>query len=75
MMEGIAEVPHPGADAHLPEAASVFDAATAFDTALDMVAPQLTLVQLLVRHVLRPRELLPQIAINSNVSACVDGCS
>jgi hypothetical protein len=67
MMEGTAEVPHPIADAHLPEAASVFDAATAFDTALDMVAPQLTLVELLVRHVLLPRELLPQIEINSLV--------
>jgi len=39
MREGTAEVPHPSAAAHLPEAASVFDAATAFDTALDMVAP------------------------------------
>jgi hypothetical protein len=30
-----------------------------------MVAPQPTLVELLVRHVLLPRELLPQIEINS----------
>jgi hypothetical protein len=30
-----------------------------------MVDPQPTLVALLVRHVLLPRELLPQIAINS----------
>ena len=68
MREGTAEVPHPIADAHLPEAASVFDAAPAFDTALDMVAPQLMLVELPVRHVLLPRELLPQIEINSNVA-------
>ena len=68
MREGTAEVPHPIADAHLPEAASVFDAAPAFDTALDMVAPQLMLVELPVRHVLLPRELLPQIEINSSRS-------
>jgi hypothetical protein len=33
-----------------------------------MLAPQPTLVELLVRHVLLPRELLPQIEINSKVS-------
>jgi hypothetical protein len=66
-MEGTAEVPHPIAAAHLPEAASVFDAATALDTAMDMVDPQPTLVELLVRHVLLPREFLPQIEINSIV--------
>jgi hypothetical protein len=65
MMEGTAEVPHQIVDTHLPEAASVFDAATALDTARDMVDPQPTLVQFLVRHVLLPRELLPQIEINS----------
>jgi hypothetical protein len=32
---------------------------------MDMVDPQPTLVELLVRHVLHPRELLPQIEINS----------
>jgi hypothetical protein len=67
MREGIADVPHQSANAHLPEAASVFDAATALDTVRDMVDPQPTLVQLLVRHVLLPRELLPQIEINSFV--------
>jgi hypothetical protein len=51
MMEGTAEVPHPIAAAYLPEAALVFDAATALDTTLDMVAPQPTLVELLVRRV------------------------
>jgi hypothetical protein len=65
-MEGTADVPHQIADTHLPEAASVFDAATALDTARDMVDPQPTLVQFLVRHVLLPRELLPQIEINSD---------
>jgi hypothetical protein len=33
---------------------------------MDMVDPQPTLVELLVRHVLHPRELLPQIEINSD---------
>jgi hypothetical protein len=67
MMEGTADVPHQITDAHLPEAASVCDTAIALDTALDMVDPQPTLVELLVRHVLLPRELLPQIEINSVV--------
>ena len=48
IMEGTAEVQHPIADAHLPEAAAVFDAAPALDTVMDMVAPQPTLVELLV---------------------------
>src|SRR5262245_29251712 len=66
MREGTAAVPHQIADAHLPKAASVFDAVTALDTVIDMVAPQPTLVALLVRHVLLLRALLPQIEINSN---------
>ena len=33
---------------------------------MDMVDPQPTLGDLLVRYVLLPRELLPQIEINSN---------
>jgi hypothetical protein len=65
MIEGTADVPHQITDTHLPAAASVFDAAIALDTAMDMVDLQLTLVELLVRHVLLPRELLPQIEINS----------
>jgi hypothetical protein len=64
MMEGTAEVPHQSADAHLPEAAAVFDAASALDPAMDMVGPP-PLVELLVRHVLLPREFPPQIEINS----------
>jgi hypothetical protein len=67
MMAGTAEVPYPSATAHLPEAAAVFDAATALDAALDMIDPQPTLGELLVRHVLLPHALLPQIEINSTV--------
>ena len=66
-MEGTADVPHPIADVHLPEAASVFDAVTALDTALDMIDPQPTLGEVLVRHVRLPPALLPQIEINSRV--------
>src|SRR5262249_28718788 len=65
MRKSTADVPHQSADAHLPEATAVLDAATALDTALDMIDPQLTLVELLVHHVLLPRALLPQIEINS----------
>jgi hypothetical protein len=65
VVQGTAGVPHPSAAAHLPKAAAVLDAATALDTTLDMVAPQPTLVELLVRHVLLPRELLPHSEINS----------
>jgi hypothetical protein len=64
-MQGTAEVPHQSADVHLPEAAAVFDAATALDTARDMVDPQPTLVELLGSHVLLTREFLPQIGIHS----------
>jgi hypothetical protein len=32
---------------------------------MDMIDPQPTLVEILVRHVLLPRALLPQIEINS----------
>jgi len=65
VVQGTAEGPHPSAAAHLPEAASVCDAVTALDTARDRVDPQPRLVELLVRHALLPRELLPQIEINS----------
>jgi len=64
--EGPAEVPHQIADAHLPEAAAVFEAATALDTAMHRADPPLTMVALLVRHGLLPREFLPQIARNSH---------
>ena len=67
VMQGTAEGPHPSAAAHLPEAASVFDAATALDTATDMVDPPPRLVERLVRHGLLPREFLPHIEIKSHV--------
>src|SRR5215510_5925849 len=65
MRESTAEVPHQIAAAHLPEAASVCDAATAPDTTLAMLDPQPTLVELLGRHVLLPHALLLQSEINS----------
>jgi hypothetical protein len=65
MREGTADVPHQIAAAHLPEAASVCDAAAAPDTTLAMLDPQPTLVELLGRHVLLPHALLLQIEINS----------
>ena len=67
MIEGTADGPHPIADAHLPEAAAVFGAATALATAMDIVDPQPTLVERQVCQVLLPREPLPQIEINSMV--------
>jgi hypothetical protein len=38
---------------------------------MDMVGPQPTLVALLVRHVLLPREFLPQIEINSTLARSI----
>src|SRR5438132_1550078 len=72
MIEGTADIPHSIAAAHLPEAAAVFDAVPALDTAMDMVDPQPPLVELLVRHVLLPCERLPHIERNSTaiVLAC-----
>jgi len=48
----------------LPQAEPVVDDAAALDTAVDMVDPQPTPVEHLVRHGLLPRERLPQIRIN-----------
>ena len=64
-MQSTAEFHDQSADPFFPQANPVYDAATALDTATDMVDPQPRLVELLVRHVLLPRELLPQIEINS----------
>jgi hypothetical protein len=47
--------------------AEVFDAATALAPARNRVAPQPTLMELLVRYVLLPREFLPQIGINLGI--------
>ena len=60
-------------DAMLPQAAAVFDAATALAPARDRVDPQPTLVELLVSHGLLPREFLPQIGINSNICTVAVG--
>jgi hypothetical protein len=57
-MELTAEFHHEIADALLPQANPVFDDAAALDTTVDMLDPQPTLVQRLVRHVLLPREFL-----------------
>ena len=54
-MQGTADFHHDIADARLPEADPVFDNATALDTAIDMLDPQLTLVQRLVRKLLLQR--------------------
>ncbi len=48
-MQGTAEFHHQIADALLPQADPVFHDATALDTAVDMLNPQPTAVQLLVR--------------------------
>ena len=71
-MQGTAQFPHQIADAPLSEAASVFDDATALDTASDRVGPQPTLGSLLVRHVLLQGEILPQIEINSLLCMLTD---
>ena len=65
VVQGTAEFHHEITDASLPQADAVFDNAAALDTATDMLDPQPPLVEHLVRHVLLPRALLPQIEINS----------
>ena len=69
MMEGPAEVPYPSADARLPAAAAVFDAATALDTARDMFDPEPAVVQRLVGPVLLRRQLLARISTWGSVHA------
>jgi hypothetical protein len=56
-MQGTAEFHHQIADALLPEPDAVFDDATTLHTAIDMLDPQPTLVERLVRSMLLPREL------------------
>jgi hypothetical protein len=56
-MQGTAEFHHEIADALLPQADPVFDNATTLDTPMDMLDPQPTLVERLVRPLLLPREL------------------
>jgi len=67
VVQGTAQFHHEITAALPPYADPVFDDATALDTAMDMVDPQPTLVELLVRHVRRRREFLPQIGINSTI--------
>jgi hypothetical protein len=67
VVQGTAEFPHHLTDALLPPAHPVFHDAAALDTTVAMRDPQPPLVEILVRHVLLPRALLPQIAINSNL--------
>jgi hypothetical protein len=57
-VQGTAEFHHQIADAFFPQADAVFDDATTLDTTIDMLDPQPTLVQRLVRPLLLPRELL-----------------
>ena len=56
-MQGTAEFHHEIANTLLPQADPVFDDAAALDTTVDMLDPQPTLVQRLVRSVLRQREI------------------
>jgi hypothetical protein len=57
-MQGTAEFHHEIADARLPQADPVFHNAAALDTAVDMLDPQPTLGERLVRPLLLPRQLL-----------------
>jgi hypothetical protein len=57
-MEGTTEFHHEIADTVLPQTDPVFHDATALDTAVDMLDPQPTLVQGLVRELLLQRQLL-----------------
>jgi len=57
-MQGTAEFHHQIADTLLPQADPIFDDAATLDTTVDMLDPQPTLVQRLVRPVLLLPELL-----------------
>jgi hypothetical protein len=58
VVQGATYFHHEIADPLLPQADAVFDDAATLDTTVDMLDPQPTLVQRLVRPVLLPRELL-----------------
>src|SRR4029450_13082350 len=58
VVQGTAKFHHQIADTLLPQAQPVFDDAAALDIAVDILDPQPTLGQRLVRPVLLPRELL-----------------
>src|SRR5438105_13452496 len=57
-MQGTADFHHDIADTFLPQVEPIFHDTAALDTAVDMLDPQPTLVQSLVRQLLLPRELL-----------------
>jgi len=57
-VQGTTEFHDQIADAFFPQADAVFHDATPLDTTIDMLDPQSTLVERLVRPLLRPRELL-----------------
>jgi hypothetical protein len=63
-MQSTAEFHDQIAGPFFPQANPFYDDAAALGTAVDMVDPQPTLVERLVRHVLLPREHLPQIGIS-----------
>src|SRR5262249_45957057 len=71
VMQSTAEFHDQIADPFVPQANPVFDEAAALGTAVDMVEPQPTLVERLVRHVLLPLKRLPQIGINTSLTPCV----
>ena len=58
IMQGTAQFHHQIADTLLPQAHPVLHDAAALDTTVDMLDPQPTLVEHLVRPLLLPRELL-----------------
>src|SRR5207249_8910026 len=58
VMQSTADFHHDIADTFLPQAEPIFHDTAALDTAVDMLDPQPTLVQSLVREVLLHRELL-----------------
>src|SRR4051795_10547815 len=57
VMQGAADFHHDITDALLPQADPVFDDATAFDTAVDMLDAQAAGVERLVRSLLRRRQV------------------
>jgi hypothetical protein len=58
VVQSTADFHHDITDTLLPQTDPVFDDATAFDTAVDMLDAQPTVVQRLIRRLLFPRQLL-----------------
>src|SRR5215813_3969130 len=58
VVQSTADLHHEIADTLLPQADPIFHDAAALDTTVDMLDPQPTLVQRLVRPLLLPREIL-----------------